>query len=85
VWDYMKAMVNAYKVNMREELLQQILSVARSFNNAAVLRKVMSHLRKCIQADGGHFKHLASGLNAESVTVHLTTYVNKCTMLLFPF
>jgi hypothetical protein len=55
VWDYMKAMGNAHKVNMREELLQQILSVARSCNNTAVLREVMSHLRKCIQADGGHF------------------------------
>jgi len=85
VWDYMKAMVNAHKANMREELLQWILSAARSFNNAAVLRKVMSPLRKCIQTEGGHFEQLASGLNGESVTVHLTTYLNKCTMLLFPF
>jgi len=48
---------------MREELLQRILSAARSINNAAVLHKVASSLvtrvRKCIQAAGGHFKQLA--------------------------
>jgi len=44
VWGYMKTMVYAQKVNTREELLQQILSVARSVNNAAVLRKVTSSL-----------------------------------------
>jgi len=53
-------MVSAHKVNTREELLQRILSAARSINNAAVLRKVTSSLatrvRKCIQADGGHFE-----------------------------
>jgi phosphosulfolactate synthase (CoM biosynthesis protein A) len=42
-----------HKVNMREELPQRILS-------AAVLRKFTSSLvtrvRKCIQADGGHFE-----------------------------
>jgi len=63
VWCYMKDMVCAHKVNMREELLQQILSVARSINNAAMLRKVTSSLvtrvRKYIQADGGHFEQLA--------------------------
>jgi hypothetical protein len=78
-------MVYEHKVNMTEELLQQILSAARSFNSAAVLPKVMSPLRKCIQADGGHCEQLASGLNGECVTVHLTTYLNKCTMLIFPF
>jgi hypothetical protein len=49
-------------VNMRE-LLQQILSAARSVNNAVVLRKVTSSLdtrvRKFIQADERHFKQLA--------------------------
>jgi len=74
---------------MREELLQRILSTARSINNAAVLCKITSSLftqvRKFIQADGGHFEQLASVLKGESVTVHLTTYLNKCTMLLFLF
>jgi len=63
VWGYMKAMVYVHKMNMREDLLQRILSAARSFNNAALFRKVMSPLvkraRKCIQADGGHFEQLA--------------------------
>jgi len=89
VCGYMKAMVYAHKVNTIEELLQRILSVVRSINNAAVLRKITSSLviqvRKCIQADGGHFEKFAWVLNGESVTVHLTTYLNKCTMLLFPF
>jgi hypothetical protein len=62
VWGYMKAMVYAHKVNKRE-LLQRILSAARSINNAAVLRRVTSSLatlvRKCIQADGGHFEQFA--------------------------
>jgi len=74
--------VCVHKVNTREELLQRILS-------AAVLRKVIRSLvtrvRICIQADGGHFKQLALVLNSESVTVHLTTYLSKCTMLFFPF
>ena len=73
----MKAMLYAHKVNMREELLQQILSAARNINNAAVLRKVTSSLvtrdRKCVQADGGHFEQLAWLLNSKSVTLHLTT------------
>ena len=55
----------------------------------AVLRKVTSYLvrrvRKCIQADGGHFEQFAWVLNGEFVTVHLTAYLNKCTMLLFLF
>jgi hypothetical protein len=59
----MKAMVYAHKVNTREELLQQILSAARNINNAAVLRKVtgslVTQVRKCIQADGGHFEQFA--------------------------
>ena len=41
---YMKAMVYVHKVNAREELLQLILNVARSINNAAMLRKVTSSL-----------------------------------------
>ena len=76
VWGYVKAMVYAHKLNTREELLQRILSAARSINNAAVLRKVTSSLvtrvRKCIQTDGGHFEQFAWVLSGESVTVHLT-------------
>jgi len=57
-------MMNAHKVNTREELLQRILSAARSINNATVLRKVTSSPftrdRKCMQADGGHFEQLVS-------------------------
>jgi hypothetical protein len=77
MWGYVKAMVYVHKVNMREELLQRILSAARSINNAAVLRKVTSFLvtrvRKCIQAGGGHFEQCAWVLNGESETVRLTT------------
>jgi len=47
---------------MREELLQRILSAARTNNNAAVLRKVTASLitrvRKFMHADGKHFKQL---------------------------
>jgi hypothetical protein len=50
-------------VNTREELQQQILSIAGSINNAAVFRKVTSSLvrrvRKFILADGRHFEQLA--------------------------
>jgi len=81
-------MVYAHTVNTRE-LIQRILSAARSINNAAVLRKVTSsvvtRVRKCIQANGGHFEQYACVLNGGSVTVHLATYLNKYTMLLFPF
>jgi hypothetical protein len=56
----MKAMVYAHKLNTREELFQRILSAARSFNNAAVLRKfirsLVTRVRKCIEAEGGHIK-----------------------------
>ena len=56
-------MVYARKVNTREELLQRILSAARSTNNAAVLRNVTSsvvtRVRKCVQAAGGHFEQFA--------------------------
>jgi hypothetical protein len=73
VWDYMKCIVYAHKVNMREELLQLILSAARSINKAAVLRKVtrsvVTRVRNCIQAVGGHFGKFACVLNGESVTV----------------
>jgi len=59
----MKPMVYAHKVNMTEELLQQILSDARSLNNAAVLHKftssVVTRVRKCIQAYGGLFEQFA--------------------------
>jgi len=63
VWGYIKASVCARKVNTRGKLLQRILSAARSINNAAVLRKVISSVvtlvRKCIPTDGGHFEQLA--------------------------
>jgi len=63
VWVYMKALVYAHKMNTREELLQRILSAARSINNAAVLHVVTSSLfirvRKCIKAYGGHFEQFA--------------------------
>ena len=76
VWGYMKAVLYAHKVNTKE-LLQQILSAARSTNNTAVLHKftisVVTQVRKCIQADGEHFKQFALVLNSQSVTVHLTT------------
>ena len=76
VWGYMKAMVYAHKVNTTEELLQRILSAARSLYNAVLLRRVTSSLatrvRKCIQTDGGHFEQFALLLNGESVTVRLT-------------
>jgi len=56
----MKAMVYAHKVNTREELLQLVLGAVRSINDAAVLCNVTNSLvtrvRKCIQADGGHFE-----------------------------
>jgi len=59
----MNAMVYAHKVNMREELHKQILSDARSLNNAAVLHNftssVVTRVRKCIQADGGLFEQFA--------------------------
>jgi hypothetical protein len=83
---YMKAMVYVHKVN-RRELLQWILSTARNINNVALLCKVTSSLvtqvRKYIQADEGHFEQFTWALNGESVAVYLTTYVSKCTMLLF--
>jgi hypothetical protein len=73
----MKATVYAHKVDMRQELLQRILGTARSINDAAVVRKftstLLTQVRKCIQADGGHFEQFAGVLNSESVTVHLTT------------
>ena len=76
VWGYMKAMVYGHKVNRREELLQWILSAARSINNTAMLHRVTSSLvtqvRKCIQADGGHVEQFAWMLNGKTVTVHLT-------------
>jgi len=62
VWSYIKAILYVRKVNTRE-LLQRILSAAKSFNVAAEFRKVTSVLvaqvRKCIQADEGHFEQLA--------------------------
>jgi len=50
-------------MSTRKELLQRILSSARSLNNAAVIHKVtgsvVTPVRKCTQADGGHFRQLA--------------------------
>jgi hypothetical protein len=47
-------------MNTRKELLQRIISAARSSNNAAGLCKVTSSLftqvRKYIEADGRHFE-----------------------------
>jgi len=74
--------------NTREELLQQILSPAKKASTMLqcfiTLQVLWSHKSKCIQADGGHFEQLALVLNSKSVTVHLTTYLNKYTMLLSP-
>jgi len=68
-------------MNTREELLQQIPIGTTNINNAALFPKVTSSLvtqvRKCIQADGGHFEQLALVLNGQSVTVRLTKYINK--------
>jgi hypothetical protein len=51
-----------HKVNTREELLQRIISYAKTIHNATVLRRVTSSLvtrvRKGIQADGEHFEQL---------------------------
>ena len=40
----------AHKVNTREELLQRLLSAARNTNNAAVLRSLVTRVRKFIKA-----------------------------------
>jgi len=86
VWGYVKAMVYAHKVNTREELLQWILCTVKNFDNVVVLHTVTSslvtHVRKCIQADGGHWTTCCV-LNVKSETVHLTKYLLKCTMLIF--
>jgi len=39
----------AHKINTREELLQRILSAAGSINNAAVLRSLVTRVRKFIK------------------------------------
>ena len=74
-------------MNTWEELFQPNLNAAWIINNALVLHKITSSYvtrdRKYIQADGGHFVQLAWVSNGQSVTVHLTRYINKCTMLLF--
>jgi len=43
----MKAEAFEHKLNARKELLQQILSTARSINNAAALRKITISLVTC--------------------------------------
>jgi hypothetical protein len=50
-----------------------------------VTSSLVTRMRKCIQADGGHFEQFAWVLNGESVTAHLTAQLNKCLLLLFPF
>ena len=68
----MNAIVYAQKVNMREELLQQIPSAATSINNAAVLRKVTSSLvtrvRQCIQADKMTLQAICSSVERQTCT-----------------
>ena len=63
VWGYMKTVVYGHTLNTREELLQRIISAARSIKNAAVFRKVTSsriiRVIKCTQADGRHFEQFA--------------------------
>jgi hypothetical protein len=50
-----------------------------------VLHKVTSSLvtrvRKCMQADAGHFEKVVWVVDGESVIVHLKTYLNKCSWL----
>jgi hypothetical protein len=62
-WGYMKAIVYAHKLNKGKELFQRNVRLARSINNAALLRKFTSSLvkrvRRCIQADGSQFEQLA--------------------------
>ena len=88
VWGYMKALVYAHQVNTANTTPANSQN-CKSINNTAVLHRVtislVTQVRKCIQADEGHFEQFAWVLNNESVTVHLTTQLNKCTMLLFPF
>jgi hypothetical protein len=75
-------------MDKRKELLHRILRAARSIKDAAVLRNftgsLVTQIRKCIKVDGGHFEQSAWELNGRSVTVHLTAYLNKSTMSLFP-
>jgi hypothetical protein len=63
VWGYMKVLVYLQKANTKEKLHRQILSAARRINNAAKFRTLTSWLvtrvRTCIQADGGHFEETA--------------------------
>jgi hypothetical protein len=50
VWGYMRDMLYAFKVNMKEELLQQILSTARSINNritSANSQRCKKHQQHC--------------------------------------
>ena len=85
VWGYMKAMVYAHKVSTTEKLLQRISGAARSIKT----------LQWFVQVPWSHESENASKqdtsnnlfwvLNGQSVTVHLTAQLNKCTMLLFSF
>ena len=51
------------------------------------LQDLCSHKRQNAskQTEDRYFEKFAWVLNGQSVIVHLTTYINKCTTLLFPF
>jgi hypothetical protein len=87
VWGYMKAMVCARKVNMRQEPVRRIFSAARRINKAAVLRKIrrslVARVWKCIQADVGHFEQIAWAVNYSIVIAQLTTTFSKHTLYFF--
>jgi hypothetical protein len=89
VWGYMKAMVYACKVNTRDKLLLRILNAARHINNTTLLHKVkhalVTWVRKCIQADRGHFEQFGWVVNYITVTVQLTIIFNKHIMYFFLF
>ena len=72
-----------------KELLQWILIAARIINNAAALLKLTNSLvkrvRKFIHVDGGHLVKLSWVANSHSVTVHLTTCLNKHTVIFLSF
>ena len=75
-------------MNTREKLLQRIFSAAKSINKAVVLRKVTSSLvtQKIYPSRWRTLQ--TTCLNVELVnllTVRLTTYLNKRTVLLLPF
>jgi hypothetical protein len=64
-------------------LTRELLTLRSTVVLHNVRSSLVTRVRKGIQADGGHSEQLARMLNGESATVHLTTYLNKCTMLHF--